>query len=539
MNSFYGGQQGKSFTISEIFANKKELVNDLQKRWISDIMPGEYVIISYGSYGIYSNEDESKTQYELNYQTDYDIYGISYNGTLWEKIYYEPTEEDINNLIQNGYNYNNDSGGVGFYDISDENGITYLMSGVETIFYSKDYGLGYKLITSMTGATPHLSVSDETIILGPLENPDVEVNINDVNNPQFQFSLPRAVRFFFGDQLGFDTMPELDKEYVISNSEINSEIQLGDYYINKNTGYVFLLSKIDGINFTFTFKACFQPPAPQTEHIIGTSYYQDSETQQWTSNYPKIEFQKINNGWKAIVTSPHIPNIVIGEVNYMGSLETGNITGKPINENDYQLDFNIPGGPKYFTGDKIEGTDISQVIIDGAKPGDLYINTNYSSNYNGNIYQLQLDGNWKNTGSIKGATGDALKIKNSYQITPTQVANDTLEDVGKYLTQQGEKLENDELIVVNYIDSNGNDTAYWYYQLDNNWYRVRVTGGLYSLLKDEYTDSNEGYIYTTRYINGLIVGENNPNTNPERNTYNINTINKLINEATIQWDDFY
>ena len=50
MSSFYGGQAGKPFLISEMFENKSELVSDLQMRWSSSIMPGEYVMISYGSY---------------------------------------------------------------------------------------------------------------------------------------------------------------------------------------------------------------------------------------------------------------------------------------------------------------------------------------------------------------------------------------------------------------------------------------------------------------------------------------------------------
>lgn len=83
------------------------------------------------------------------------------------------------------------------------------MNNQEVIFYSRDYGLGYKLITSMTGMTPELGVADPTIILGPLEDPDVEIDISNVNNPELQFYLPRAVRFFFGDLLGQDSMPQV------------------------------------------------------------------------------------------------------------------------------------------------------------------------------------------------------------------------------------------------------------------------------------------------------------------------------------------
>ena len=49
MYSFYGGQPGKDFKISATVGNKKELVSDLYKRWVYNIMNGEYVLVYYGS----------------------------------------------------------------------------------------------------------------------------------------------------------------------------------------------------------------------------------------------------------------------------------------------------------------------------------------------------------------------------------------------------------------------------------------------------------------------------------------------------------
>lgn len=539
MYSFYGGQAGKPFVISTIFSNKIEMVSDLQKRWSSNIMPGEIVLISYGSYDLVDADNSDKTQYQTNYDIDYPVYGKNYNGTLWEKIYYEPTEEDIENLLDSDFVVDNDPGGTGFEDVTDNRGYAILMDNQEVIFYSRDYGLGYKLITSMTGMTPELGVADPTIILGPLEDPDVEIDISNVNNPELQFYLPRAVRFFFGDQLGSSTLPEVDKDYSIASNLMPTGMEVGDYFINKNTGYVFLFRESTGQNYTMQFKACFQPPAPESSHTAGPAYYKD-ENNTWQRNYPRITFEKIVNGWRANIISPQNPNLVIGPVTFCGSLESGNVTGEIISENDYQLNMLIPAGSKHFAGNQVYGTgSVSGIIIDGAKPGDIYVNTDFSSDSNGFVYQLQLDSTWLYLGSIKGATGDALKIKSTYTIRPTDVPNDTLEEVGAYLTQQGEELEPDELVVVNYIDDNGEDTGYWYYQLEGQWYRVRVTSGLYSVLKDKYVpDSDEGYIYSTKYVNSLIVGEEQAN-DPERNTYNINTINKLISEATIQWDDFW
>lgn len=539
MYSFYGGQAGKPFVISTIFSNKIEMVNDLKMRWSSNIMPGEIVLISYGSYDLVDSDNSDKTQYQTNYDIDYPVYGKNYNGTLWEKIYYEPTEQDIEDLFDSDFVVNDDPGGTGFEDITDGRGYAILMNNQEVIFYSRDYGLGYKLITSMTGMTPELGVADPTIILGPLEDPNVEIDISNVNNPELQFYLPRAVRFFFGDLLGQDSMPQVDAVYSVDSSLMSSEIRKGDYYINRNTGYVFLLNDIQGSSLSFVFKACFQPPAPETVHNIGTAYYLDSDGTTYRPNYPRFSFVKIANGWQAVITTPREPNLVVGTTNFVGPLEQGYTTGQILNTNDYQFNFHIPRGSEHFTGSEVEGSPISTVVVANSKPGDIYVNTNINSQYNGHVYQLNLNSQWEDRGSIKGSTGDALKIVGSYTITPTEVATDSLIDVGNYLTGLGISLDDDELIAVTYVNENNEDTAYWYYQLNDSWNRLRITGGINSILRDQYVvDSDEGYIYTTRYINSLIVSQNSPSVNPDRNTYNITTINELLNDVQIFWKNF-
>lgn len=532
MSSFYGGQAGKPFLISEMFENKSELVSDLQMRWSSSIMPGEYVMISYGSYTNF--EEGQLTQYQKNYNSDYETYGKSYNATLWEKIYYEPTEEDLEDMISDGITTNNDSS---LSYITDEKGVTYLLSGVETIFYSRDYGLGYKLIAAIGGSLPEIHVKKPTVVLGPLEEPNVEINNDDINNPELQFYLPRATKFFFGNELGDNPNIAIGNNVHTTTGLMGGEMALGDYYININTGYVFLLSNVQGDDLTFTYKACFQPPAPESIYEVSNSYYQDEEGI-WHPNYAKIDFSKIANGWQAIISTPQLPNFTIGTTQFVGPLEKGYIEGQIAGANEYQYTFHIPRGSQFFTGADVEG-NTSQAIVNNSDLGDIYINTNLESDWNGHVYKKNTEGIWEDQGSIKGTIGDALKIKSTYTITANQVANDTVNDVGNYLTQQGESLNNDELIVVNYINSNNQDTAYWYYQLNNNWYRVRITGGLNNILKDSYTPNGDsGYIYNTEYINSLIVSQNDINVNPDRNTYNITTINSLLNKVQIFWKDF-
>lgn len=535
MYSFYGGQPGKDFKISATVGNKKELVGDLSKRWVSNIMPGEYVLVSYGSYGI--KDTETDTQYQKNYEIDKAAYGLSYNSTLWEKIYYEPTAEDLENLKNTGYKveFDNYSGNI---KITDTEGVTKNINGVECIFYSNDYGLGYKLISAFGGSTPQIRVKNPSIVLGPLEEPDVTINSEDINNPELTFSLPRAVQFFYGIMLGADTTPSEEKEYQINRSDLPDNIMLGDYYINKDTGYIFILDRIVDSVLYFRYKGCFQPPAPETKVIEIDSYFQ-GEDEKFYPNLPRIDFQKIVNGWQANYYQPRAAQAEL-EMIPVGPESEGSVTSQAISKDGYKLTFEVPRGSKLFSGDKIEG-DKSKVFIAGADKGDIYINTNSASDYNGNIYQLSYDEEsasvvWIKQGNIRGPIGEALKVKKIFNITQTMIPNDTVEDVGAWLDEQGITLNPDEIVVVNYLTDTNIDTAYWYYKIENKWYRSRLTGGFYSILKDEYTDSQEDYIYSTKYINNLIVSDTNNNIiSSKYSTYNRDIIDAKLQEVNIRW----
>lgn len=535
MYSFYGGQPGKDFKISATVGNKKELVSDLSKRWVSNIMPGEYVLVSYGSYGI--KDTETDTQYQKNYEIDKAAYGLSYNSTLWEKIYYEPTAEDLENLKNTGYEvkFDNYSGNI---KITDTEGVTKNINGVECIFYSNDYGLGYKLISAFGGSTPQIRVKNPSIVLGPLEEPDVTINSEDINNPELTFSLPRAVQFFYGIMLGADTTPSEEKEYQINRSDLPDNIMLGDYYINKDTGYIFILDRIVDSVLYFRYKGCFQPPAPETKVIEIDSYFQ-GEDEKFYPNLPRIDFQKIVNGWQANYYQPRAAQAEL-EMIPVGPESEGSVTSQAISKDGYKLTFEVPRGSKLFSGDKIEG-DKSKVFIAGADKGDIYINTNSASDYNGNIYQLSYDEEsasvvWIKQGNIRGPIGEALKVKKIFNITQTMIPNDTVEDVGAWLDEQGITLNPDEIVVINYLTDTNIDTAYWYYKIENKWYRSRLTGGFYSILKDEYTDSQEDYIYSTKYINNLIVSDTNNNIiSSKYSTYNRDIIDEKLQEVNIRW----
>ena len=76
-NSFYGGPNGQSFRIKQVFNSKATLDADLNDGMASYVQPGEFAIISYG------DPNDSET---YNYNRSLDE-GSDYNATLWQKEY--------------------------------------------------------------------------------------------------------------------------------------------------------------------------------------------------------------------------------------------------------------------------------------------------------------------------------------------------------------------------------------------------------------------------------------------------------------------
>lgn len=149
MNSFYGGLQGQSFEIKEIFKSRygtptngivDSMEADLSKGWTSPITVGEFVIISYGL--------PSDQNYDIYRMRDVNVDGKTYNSTLWQKIYNE-------------------------------------IDGTAN-------GLNYKFISSMTGNTPRIVVQTPSEVLDANQEPDVIFDQTDVDSPKIKFKLPQS-----------------------------------------------------------------------------------------------------------------------------------------------------------------------------------------------------------------------------------------------------------------------------------------------------------------------------------------------------------
>lgn len=92
---FYGGLNGQSFSIKEVFDNRTALIADLNQAWASPIGVGEYVAINYGKPGT--------DGYDGNLASDS---GKNFNSTVWQKVYNESLDTSDGSLTNaNGLGY--------------------------------------------------------------------------------------------------------------------------------------------------------------------------------------------------------------------------------------------------------------------------------------------------------------------------------------------------------------------------------------------------------------------------------------------------
>lgn len=356
------------------------------------------------------------------------------------------------------------------------------------------------------------------VTLPPLSDPSFEYDDSDekINFPELTFQLPRAVRFMYGDRLG-----ERSKDqYILTLTAAPEIVDLrpGDYYVNKTTGFIYMVTAEDPLSRTFEFKACLAAPEPDITSSIVNPYEKVDGV--WKVKDPVLEPTYSNPtemiglilGFKL----PRLPNLA-GEVEFCGPDEDGSVTGEITGENEFTYSFVIPSGARFFCGSLIDD-DTLNAAVDGARPGDFYINGNWNSASDGNIYKMTREGRWVYNGNIKGDPGDPLNIVDSFTITSDEVAEDSLTAVSEYLQEtllNGNKPKENEIIGVTYEatdDSGTTSIAYWYYIVKGQWHRAQLTGSMKNFIENEYTESPEddpivNKTYSIDYINKLIGGK--------------------------------
>lgn len=564
MRSFYGGPNGQSFKIEWVFSTRytpseddKVIINgteyqvpnnsmesDIYKGWKSPIPVGSFVVISYGLIG---------EGYYDGYK-DCDILHApvgdkrSYSGTLWQKVY-------------------------------DESG------GTAT-------GITYKFITAMTGNTPRIQVEKETLhadqepevwidlvdpdnpiitfklprsqvlslyqpieTLTPESNPyvvyeegtsDKQGNISagpnggTVDDPLLLMGLPRAVRFYYGELLGKRSAP--DGIYKLTDEDgtfADEGYAVGDYYINSKNGFIYKIIAKDGNVYTFKYMASFQTPRPEIksssippftktkEQSIPTvrGYYKDDEHTEWI-----LDFEL-----------PKAP-LATAESEAIGASEEPEVEVSIKDTETLLFDFKLPKATRMFVGQEVS-EDALDAVVEGANTGDLYLNT-----ATGEIYMLLPDGTWeKQTGSIKGPTGDPLHIVRSY----STYEEDTYENgrdliINRYVDEDGNPYpyKSNELFAITFIGDGETtqDSSYWYFFVedgDGYWARIRITGGggILSGIENSYVNSPKedpitDKTYSIDYLNKLVGGD--MEASPTRTTFSKTQILGLMSWGSLE-----
>lgn len=358
----------------------------------------------------------------------------------------------------------------------------------------------------------------DTTVIAPDEDPSVVLHYkerevdgkkeDDINKPFLEFKLPRAIKFYYGDLFGSK------KDYIDETNDKFSDYAVGDYYINEATGFIYKVIKKEGTICSFEYIACIQQPLPEIGYKGISPYTKEKE-----QNIPKVTKELTNEdgtSWKLNFELPKAPIPAI-ESEFIGPLQTEEAKVEITNENTMTFKFKIPTGSKILMGTEVEKTG-SKVDVEGARPGDVYVNSN-----SGDIFILYPDEDGNNgewifqSASFKGAPGDALHIVRRYRTTePNTFLNgvNLIKERYRYEDGQEIKVESDDLFAVTFINEEENTLiAYWYfYTEDEKWGRVPLTGDILNFILNEYTPSTKedpvvDMTYSVDYINSLIGGK--------------------------------
>lgn len=411
------------------------------------------------------------------------------------------------------------------------------------------------------------------VVVAPETNPSIVWNEkNTYNNkddggtpehPELTFNLPRAAKHIFGDE-----EPELKPEGNflfeankdnpdLSPSLIkNLQIKIGDYYIWRETGDIWVIYEINGTvdpnkadtgeyatinSISLKYEACLAGLMEQPETSDTDSYINISEDQLTADvNKPQITLQ-----YKDAINKRHpyyqfdLPLIPKIETDYIsvGSAEASKLE-QTFTAHATKFTFTVADGTKWFVGNEVTDNTTS-AVVKGARNGDMYLHfttaTDYTNSNRGNVYKLS-DNTWSKVGNLVGPTGEALNIINTIRVeSAAGLEEDTNIKNQLNTIYNTNKPTPDQLIAINYYDTETKTThSYWYYwdSTANDWKNVIITGGLGDLIKTNYYGQDDNsHTYSTKYINTLIKHTDNitGSQDIEKTTYSAGKINDKFN----------
>lgn len=389
-------------------------------------------------------------------------------------------------------------------------------------------------------------------------------------HPELTFNLPRAAKHIFGDeepalqpQGNYLFIANKDNPDLSPSLIKNLQIKIGDYYIWRETGDIWVIYEINGTvdsekadtgeyafidSISLRYEACLaglmeQPKVDYTDSYINIS--EDQITAEVNKPQITLQYKDATNKRHPYYqfNLPLIPNI---EVDYhsVGSAETSTLK-QTFTARATLFDFTVADGTKWFVGNEVTDNTTS-VVVEGARNGDMYLHfttaTDYTNSNRGNVYKLS-DNTWSKVGNLVGPTGEALNIINTIRVeSAAGLEEDTNIKNQLNTIYNTNKPTPDQLIAINYYDTETKTThSYWYYwdSTANDWKNVIITGGLGDLIKTNYYGQDDNsHTYSTKYINTLIKHTDNitGSQDIEKTTYSAGKINDKFNavNTTIQ-----
>lgn len=389
-------------------------------------------------------------------------------------------------------------------------------------------------------------------------------------HPELTFNLPRAAKHIFGDeepalqpQGNYLFIANKDNPDLSPSLIKNLQIKIGDYYIWRETGDIWVIYEINGTvdsekadtgeyafidSISLRYEACLaglmeQPKVDYTDSYINIS--EDQITAEVNKPQITLQYKDATNKRHPYYqfNLPLMPNI---EVDYhsVGSAETSTLK-QTFAARATLFDFTVADGTKWFVGNEVTDNTTS-VVVEGARNGDMYLHfttaTDYTNSNRGNVYKLS-DNTWSKVGNLVGPTGKALNIINTIRVeSAAGLEEDTNIKNQLNTIYNTNKPTPDQLIAINYYDTETKTThSYWYYwdSTANDWKNVIITGGLGDLIKTSYYGQDDNsHTYSTKYINTLIKHTDNitGSQDIEKTTYSAGKINDKFNavNTTIQ-----
>ena len=322
MLSFYGGQNGQSFTIKQVFNNCAALVADLTDV-NSSVEIDEYVTIFYGKPG--------SSDYQINFDTDnpseeeISAGAVKYgnrNASFWKKVY--KLEDEIDELEKSKYLSNTNT----------------------NIRY---YNLGY-----FSANTTMVTVNSTTGI-APVDEPKVSINQNSTPDQYLlDFEIPKASQFYYGNLIDIKKLHSVTggSTSEIINQDLYDLCEDGDFYIVESCHFIYQIIKHGPVTGRVVLKYCGQLSINLNE--ITTSYidtYKKNEDGSYVLSDIKIrKMEWINTNGGGIeetnleIRIPHIPDFSVDSVQTTEAGTSASAIIKHKDANTLAFDFTIPKG---------------------------------------------------------------------------------------------------------------------------------------------------------------------------------------------------